>query len=207
MSDKKFIRDRQEKIDIIYDTFFNLVLKNGYHKTSTNHVAKEAGLSIGTIYRYFPNGREDIISKFFRDNVEATLNLEDFKDFDAHDISSPFKVFIKNVLDNTKQNMGYSLAFAAAIQTDKDLLEKQNERIIQISREFMNILRETNEFFKSRPADRLLKGIVFTYNLIKTIIYQHLFIMPFFEKDDDLIDYIANLLTFTINYLQKIEVF
>ncbi|MFW9875789.1 MAG: hypothetical protein ACFFG0_22015 [Candidatus Thorarchaeota archaeon] len=105
------------------------------------------------------------------------------------------------------QNMGYNLSFATAIQNDRDLIEKQNDRIIDTFRKFMNILGETYKFFKSRPPGRLLRGIVFVYNLIKAIIYQHLFFMPFFERDNDLIDYISKLLTFTINYIQKIKVF
>ena len=65
MSEKKFSRNKQAKIEKIYDAFFRLVSERGYGKTSTNHVAEEAGVSIGTVYRYFPDGKDDILLNYF----------------------------------------------------------------------------------------------------------------------------------------------
>jgi len=65
MTQKKFTRNPQEKIDLIYKTFFHLILENGYQNVSTNHIAKAAGISVGTVYLYFPGGKKDIINGYF----------------------------------------------------------------------------------------------------------------------------------------------
>ncbi len=203
MQEKKFTRNKQEKIDKIYDVFFDLVLKNGYDKTSTNNVAEASGLSIGTVYRYFPEGKKDIIRKYFDKSVETTMEIEDFKNLKPNDIPSAFRGFISNLLRNNYANKGYNLAFRSAILSDPDLLDAHNKRVFDISKDFVKILRKSNEFFKSREEQRLIRGFVFIYNLSNSIIYHHIFFMKFFEKDEDLIDYLSNLMFFTIQSLSK----
>jgi AcrR family transcriptional regulator len=203
MQEKKFTRNKQEKIDKIFDIFFDLVLKNGYDKTSTNNVAEASGLSIGTVYRYFPEGKKDIIRKYFEKSVETTMEIEDFKNLETNDIPSAFRGFISNLLRNNYANKGYNLAFRSAILSDPKLLEAHNKRVFDISKGFVKILRKSNEFFKSREEQRLIRGFVFIYNLSNAIIYQHIFFMKFFDKDEDLIDYLSNLMLFTIQTLSK----
>jgi len=203
MQEKKFTRNKQEKIDKIFDIFFDLVLKKGYDKTSTNNVAEAAGLSIGTVYRYFPEGKKDIIKKYFEISVETTMEIEDFKNLEPNDIPSAFRGFISNLLRNNYANKGYNLAFRSAILSDPNLLKAHNKRVLDISKGFVKILRKSNEFFKSREEQRLIRGFVFIYNLSNAIIYQHIFFMKFFEKDEDLIDYLSNLMFFTIQTLSK----
>ena len=203
MQEKKFTRNKQEKIDKIFDIFFDLVLKKGYDKTSTNNVAEAAGLSIGTVYRYFPEGKKDIIKKYFEISVETTMEIEDFKNLETNDIPSAFRGFISNLLRNNYANKGYNLAFRSAILSDPKLLKAHNKRVFDISKGFVKILRKSNEFFKSREEQRLIRGFVFIYNLSNAIIYQHIFFMKFFDKDEDLIDYLSNLMFFTIQALSK----
>jgi len=203
MQEKKFTRNKQEKIDKIFDIFFDLVLKNGYDKTSTNNVAEAAGLSIGTVYRYFPEGKKDIIRKYFEKSVETTMVIEDFKNLETNNIPSAFRGFISNLLKNSNANKGYNLAFRSAILSDPNLLDAHNKRVFDISKDFVKILRKSNEFFKSREEQRLIRGFVFIYNLSNAIIYHHIFFMKFFEKDEDLIDYLSNLMFFTIQTLSK----
>jgi len=203
MQEKKFTRNKQEKIDKIFDIFFDLVLKNGYDKTSTNNVAEASGLSIGTVYRYFPEGKKDIIRKYFEKSVETTMEIEDFKNLETNNIPSAFRGFISNLLRNHYANKGYNLAFRSAILSDPNLLDVHNKRVYDISKGFVKILRKSNEFFKSREELRLIRGFVFIYNLSNAIIYHHIFLMKFFEKDEDLIDYLSNLMFFTIQTLSK----
>jgi len=201
MQDKKFTRDKQEKINKIFDVFFNLVLKNGYDKTSTNNVAEAAGLSIGTVYRYFPEGKKDIIRQYFEKSVETTMELEDFVNLEENNIPLAFSSFISNMLKNNNKNKGYNIAFRSAILSDENLAEAQKKRIFEVSEDFVKILRKSNEFFKSRDEKRIVRGFVFIYNLLNAIIYHHTIFMKFFEKDEDLVDYLSKLMLFTIQTL------
>ena len=46
-------------VNAILQAASQLFQKNGYYRTSTNHIAKKAGVSVGSLYEYFPN-RESI---------------------------------------------------------------------------------------------------------------------------------------------------
>jgi AcrR family transcriptional regulator len=45
----------QTTVDVILDATAHVLVHEGYDRTSTNRVALRAGVSIGSIYQYFPN--------------------------------------------------------------------------------------------------------------------------------------------------------
>lgn len=45
----------QERVKLILDTAANLFATVGYTATTTNAIAEQAGISIGSLYRYFPD--------------------------------------------------------------------------------------------------------------------------------------------------------
>ncbi|MFX1390495.1 MAG: TetR/AcrR family transcriptional regulator [Promethearchaeota archaeon] len=201
MSSKKFSRNKQEKIKLIYDTFFNLILKRGYHKTSTNHIARSAKVSIGTIYKYFPKGKEDIIRNYFEESMKTFLDSQDLERITDENVREFLNNFILELFMNHKENKGYNLAFRSAIQSDKSLLKKHNEKINNLFRELAQKLRETNQSFNKIPEENLVKLFIFLYNLVNAIIYHHLFIMKLFNTDDELIEYLTSLVAFSLKYL------
>ncbi len=203
MSIKKKARNKEATIKKIYDIFFKLVLEEGFHKASTNKIAKEANISIGTLYHHFPDGKKGIIRKYFENSVETSFNLEEFKKLNMSNIASVFRQFVLNVLRNHKENKAYNIAFRSAILSDESLAQAQNERVVEISTGLVSELQETSEFFKSREKKRLIRSFVFIYNIINAIIYHHIVFMDLFQNDEDLIDYVSDLLAFTIKYLQK----
>ncbi len=53
---KKPTQERsKETVDIILKAAIQVFERKGYTNTTTNHIASRAGVSIGTIYQYFPN--------------------------------------------------------------------------------------------------------------------------------------------------------
>ncbi|MFX1575121.1 MAG: TetR/AcrR family transcriptional regulator [Promethearchaeota archaeon] len=201
MSNKKFSRNKQEKIELIYKTFFNLVLKQGYHNTSTNHVAKVAKISIGTIYKYFPKGKKDIIRKYFEESMETMLDREDlfnitnenFRDFLNHFILELFKIH--------QENKGYNLAFRSAIQSDEALHKAHKEKIFIFFKERAQKLRRSNKSFKEIPEERLIEAFIFIYNLVNAIIYHHLAVMKLLNTDNKLIDFLSKLVFFSLQFI------
>ncbi len=200
---KKITRDKREKINIIYDTFFDLIITNGYDKISTNHVAKTAQISIGTIYRYFPNGKSDIIAKYFENSKQIVFDIEDFMKIGDNNLYEVFERFIAKFLKNFQNTLGYRLAFRNAILSDKALLEAHRTRIFIFCKEIAENLRTSSNLFKPIPEDRIIKRFVFIYNIIEANIHHHLLVMKMFENDDELIKYLSNLAIFSLEYLGR----
>jgi len=203
MSSKKFSRNKQEKINQIYGTFFKLILKQGYHKTSTNHVAKSAKISIGTIYKYFPKGKEDIIRKYFEESMETFLDSQNLSNMNEENIRDFLNHFILDLLKNHEENKGYNLAFRSAIQSDKILHDAYKKKIFIIFKDTAQKLRRKNKTFKQIPEERLIEVFIFIYNLVNAILYHHLSVMELFDTDDKFIEYLSNLVAFSLKYLLK----
>lgn len=47
-------RSKQTVADIL-DATAQVLVEHGYHGATTNHIAKRAGVSVGSLYQYFPN--------------------------------------------------------------------------------------------------------------------------------------------------------
>ena len=60
-------RDRPKYKQII-DAAVIVIAENGYHQAQVSKIAKEAGVADGTIYLYFKN-KEDILISVFREKM------------------------------------------------------------------------------------------------------------------------------------------
>ncbi len=203
MSAKKKVRNKENTIKNIYGAFFKLVLEEGFHKASTNKIAKEAKISIGTLYHHFPEGKKGIIRKYFENSVETAFDLEEFKKFNMAESTNIFRGFVSNVLRNHKENKAYNLAFRSAILSDANLAKSHKERVVGISTTLTMKLQESSDFFKSIDQNRLIRSFILIYNIVNAMVYHHIVFMDLFQKDEDFIDYLSNLLTYTIKYLQE----
>ena len=60
-------------VQAIYDAFLKLWRAGGWNAVTTRAVALEAGVSVGTLYEYFPN-KESLLSGYVRHCIDALLD-------------------------------------------------------------------------------------------------------------------------------------
>jgi TetR/AcrR family fatty acid metabolism transcriptional regulator len=65
-------RDKPKYKQIV-DAAVIVIAENGYHQAQVSKIAKEAGVADGTIYLYFKN-KEDILISVFREKMEVFVN-------------------------------------------------------------------------------------------------------------------------------------
>lgn len=68
-------------VDTILDAMSRVLVERGYAKTNTNLVAESAGISVGSLYQYFPN-KDALIFALRERHVSRMLGL--FEDVAAH---------------------------------------------------------------------------------------------------------------------------
>lgn len=83
-------------VDTILDAMSRVLVERGYAKTNTNLVAESAGISVGSLYQYFPN-KDALIFALRERHVTRMLAL--FEDVAAHidgagSLSSDFESLI-----------------------------------------------------------------------------------------------------------------
>ncbi len=78
LSPRKAPRQRRshQTVDRIVETAARIFDEAGYPDTTTNEIAAEAGVSIGSLYQYFPN-KDAILVEIARRHVTSTLTALD----------------------------------------------------------------------------------------------------------------------------------
>ena len=67
------------RVDHILAVTRELLASQGLDKLTTNHIAKAAGMAVGSLYRYFPNKQAIIFEIYLRWLEEVREGLEGFK--------------------------------------------------------------------------------------------------------------------------------
>lgn len=64
---------KTEKYDLILNAALKVIAENGFHGAQVSKIAKEAGVADGTIYLYFKN-KEDILISLFQQRLGALVD-------------------------------------------------------------------------------------------------------------------------------------
>ena len=83
---KRPVQERSKfTVDAIYGGFVRIWRAGGWTQVTTRAVALEAGVSIGTLYEYFPN-KEALLSGYVRHCIEALIAAIDAQVVAAKDV-------------------------------------------------------------------------------------------------------------------------
>jgi AcrR family transcriptional regulator len=193
---KKRVRDVEEKIRRIYKTFFDLIQERGYSDVSTNHIADAAQLSIGTIYRYFPQGKASIIKQYFDTVQEDIFDIDDLVQASALDIQGFFKKFASQFVRIHRQNLLYDRAYEQAMLESREVFEDHMRKVIALVDNVALRLHQSNPMFGQMPVERVKQGLLLIFNVFEALTRRHLIVMPLFPTDDEFIEFLTRLLSF-----------
>ncbi|MBD3256023.1 MAG: TetR family transcriptional regulator [Candidatus Lokiarchaeota archaeon] len=199
MSSKKSrTRNKDKTIKKIVETTLKLIDKNGYDKLSTNHVAEQAKLAIGTIYHHFPNGKADIVRKITLQNFNKILHVNILKNIKDSNFEKSLRLIIKNHLHIHKSDFELNLAIEQAFLANRPIF---NDYISSIDSELKNLAELLSKLnrFKNISKDELFKRIKISFILLESIIHYHLFFIPLFENDEQVVQYLLELILHTFN--------
>ncbi|WP_419914421.1 TetR/AcrR family transcriptional regulator [Hoeflea sp.] len=132
----------QKTIDEILEATAQLLERSGKSGFTTNHIARRAGYSIGTLYRYFPHKmaimREMVESELRQQELAARALLERTDELGADEL-------IRGVVRAILQRFGRSKArksVLTALIHDAELVARTNETNLRIMHLFQTRLVE-----------------------------------------------------------------
>ena len=158
----------------------NLFAKQGYHGTSTLQIAKEAGVSQATVFKYFKT-KEDllyairvpIIPKLFLNFINRTQNTNSLEELISYAVEdrmmflkenkNTVKIVFSEILtnENLKTQLIDSLKVVFAEINFKDILQKHKENNPEI-----------NEGLSSAEVIRSFAGPIMTYSAQRFILFE-----------------------------------
>ncbi|HSP21104.1 MAG TPA: TetR/AcrR family transcriptional regulator [Planococcus sp. (in: firmicutes)] len=159
----ELVRKDKPKYKQIIDAAVIVIAENGYHQAQVSKIAKQAGVADGTIYLYFKN-KEDILISVFQEKMGLFVSkLGDILEQEVS-ASDKLQLMIKSHFDLLANDLHL------AIVTQLELRQSNHELRIKINgvlREYLLLLDkilvngvETGEFDKEMDI-RLARQMVF----------------------------------------------
>lgn len=125
------MKQKKPKYKQIIDAAVIVIAENGYHQAQVSKIAKQAGVADGTIYLYFKN-KEDILVSLFQEKMG---------------------VFIENIEDEIRSSETAAEKLYTLIKTHFSLLSADHHLAIVTQLE----LRQSNKELRMR-INEVLKG-------------------------------------------------
>jgi len=188
---KKFKRDKRSKIDSVIQATVALIEEKGYTGFSVNEIPDRTNLSIGTVYRYFPNGKSDILQEIITRNNQALVEMiflddlkaENFDDFWRRVISSYFRGHNEGLFSLTALEYSYS--------SDSEFKEILGSITMGFFQRLVSQIIKL-QAFPTLTERNLLERVTLVFGFIGLLVKSHVK-RPIFKSDERLVDYLMDI--------------
>ena len=150
-----------EKKQRIKNVAIRLMSEKGYHSTSSNEIAKEAGVSIGTFYSYYKDKKElykELVADIYN-TVLAPMNMSEDPGSNAGTLSDPFDSLDKLSIEETVylyiQTVFKGHEYETAFQREIASLSEQSDEFREIEMVHKRNLTKTFTSILSAYKDEL----------------------------------------------------
>jgi AcrR family transcriptional regulator len=178
----------QHVVDVILTAAKQLVVRDGVHKLTTNGVARLAGVSIGSLYQYFP-GKRAIIEELRRRHQQVGEQI--FTSEAVRMMREPIHVAARNFVEKMIAVHREDPALHQALET-----EGRNHWVGDWERRAIGIVRAYLELHKDELTVQDLDQAAFMV-LVTADSITHAAVMerPHFLSDPALVDGLVHMLT------------
>ncbi|MFX1410536.1 MAG: TetR/AcrR family transcriptional regulator [Promethearchaeota archaeon] len=164
-----------------------LIVKNGYNIISARKIARDAKMSIGTLYHHFPNGKLSILYEIILSYGNEIIENFDFSKIEKIDNPEIVKDQLLRLIAHHRKFAPLIKGFEVELLTNKKLLE-----------ELDNLMKSQEIRFKKFCSDIILrfypdiKEPEKTFSIIRriftTIIHTHVIFENFYGTDEELVE-------------------
>jgi len=199
ISRRKPVQDRAvATVDAILTATSQVLVEEGYMRASTNRIAKRAGVSVGTLYQYFPNKEtliERLIERICDEQVEAFA-----RDIQGLAVDDPgLEVGVRSLIDGVlaMKRVQPALSRVLILEAPKDggrldIIQRSLRRCRELVRA---ALRMKPDEIRADDSDLMTYVIVTSVFAVLEDAVEH---RPELLADDALADELAKL---TLRYL------
>lgn len=157
------VRKDKPKYKQIIDAAVIVIAENGYHQAQVSKIAKQAGVADGTIYLYFKN-KEDILISVFQEKMGVFVSK--LEQIIGRDLSASSKLGL--MIESHFELLASDIHLA--IVTQLELRQSNHElrtKINDVLREYLKLMDQIliqgmkNEEFDAKMDIRLARQMVF----------------------------------------------
>lgn len=135
-------RKDNEKHHRIIKAATKVFAKNGFYQSKIAQIAKEAGVADGTIYIYFEN-KDDILISLFEEQMKVVLDNMALQITKTDDLAEKLEIFASTHLDLIEKNKDMAEIIQVELrQSGKFMKEYKNERFLEYTDIIGDIISE-----------------------------------------------------------------
>jgi len=188
---KKFSRDKESKIRAIIDATIELINEKGPASFSVNEIPDRAGLSIGTVYRYFPRGKDDIIAEILRKNITGFIKLIENSTKDATSIEEAWTKIIKAYVGLKREYLSIDAFLVEAAPGGSELFNELAPVVMDFYGALNRILRRFDSFGEL-TEEQIEIRLGLSFSMMRTAVRGQS-VFPVFESDEELLGYLLRV--------------
>lgn len=194
-SGKKFRRDKAAKIETIIQAMAELIDEKGYDGFSVNAIPVKARLSIGTVYRYFPNGKEDILKEIMKRNIESLLKLAEFDNLTEKNFTESWRHLIQSYIVMYREDKILGIGMRTTSAASPDLARDLQSIIVSFYTQVVEKIKNLS-FFQDRSEQELMVKLHLVFSIMGQVRDMHTRV-PLFANDEGLVDYLLHIVLYT----------
>jgi len=163
---------KQLKRETIIEAAIKIFAKKGFYTANVKDVAREAGVADGTIYLYFKNKDDLLISLFEHKMQEILLRFEKALK-EINDPLEQLKMFIKEYFELIEEDIDLSDVFQVELrQSSKFLKDYHNQHFANYLNIIAGIIDKGKEIGLFRPEMDTNIGKIFIFGAIDEVARQ-----------------------------------
>ena len=157
------LKKNKPKYKQIIEAAVEVIAEYGYHQAQVSKIAKKAGVADGTIYLYFKN-KEDILISLFQEKMGEMIDNIQSEITSADSASDKLYVLVKKHFENLTTNIHLAIVTQLELrQSNKELRIKINEVLKGYLQLIDSVLKEGMEKgeFKADLNYKLARQMIF----------------------------------------------
>jgi AcrR family transcriptional regulator len=166
---EQFSQMREKSKRIIMETALKLFSRYGFHATSINKIASEAGIAVGLVYNYFES-KEDLLDQIVKD---ALIDFDNLLEIQGREALSKNNLndLIDTVFDTIKSKIDFwRLIISIMLQPEVAEIGRRNignlsNSIYQFAETYFRKKGDAKPAIKAQVYDQLIHAAALSYIL------------------------------------------
>lgn len=131
----------KDTVENIVGATAHILEKDGFEKISTNRIAEKAGVSIGSLYQYFPT-KEAIFSFMMERYVRSQTEMVDkilLERNQSRDLKETIRIIISAIMESKIKQSRFQKMFAEKVMSfaGYESLHKQDDHLISVFEKYL----------------------------------------------------------------------
>ena len=171
-----------------------LIEKKGYSAISSRRIAREAKMSVGTLYHHFPKGKLSILYEIilsYRNEFKENFDISKIEQLNDPEMA---KDYLAKLIDRQRQFAPLIKGFEIEFLTNKSVL-KDFDDLMKSEKDHFNGSFLMNIFLKANPNIKEPEKFFFIVGKIFTsLIHTHVILENFYGTDEEFVEILYKMI-------------